>query len=442
MGSSQNAIPSSSFYTRHEFTPPARTAKNHARLLSAARSDPQREFRSFPQQQSALDYIASRPQNRLELWSFEVDGKGCRRYVTASYEAFWRFYSQQIRRDAQVHYYEVIRESAPCKLYFDLEYNQGVNGNVQGDVLVDELIAACGEKSGISLTRRDAVELDSTSPKKFSRHLIFEDIAFHDNIQAGEFVRCVVEELAGRDRALVMVRKEDGSETPFVDLGVYTKNRCFRLVGSSKFGKRRRLMPYGQSEGRVSMSKEYFMKSLAGNVGKGVTLRGEPCVLRSMTSRGMPGDGDRKRFAGLRRSGGGSGHRYLDEYVHSIIEKEGGGINSVIETEGSDSFVFAIKGGYKFCANVGRHHKSNNVMLIADLKSRCMYQKCFDPDCRGFRSQAWPIPQWAFSMCQDVEDEELALMMDNWEGGVQNEVEDAALNEMMDRIESSPSVEA
>lgn len=68
----------------------------------------------------------------------------------------------------------------------------------------------------------------------------------------------------------------------------------------------------------------------------------------------------------------------------------------------SDTIMYAIKGGYKYCANIGRHHESNNVILIADLRFRLMSQKCFNPDCRGFRSDPWPIPQQVFELSAGV----------------------------------------
>jgi hypothetical protein len=49
--------------------------------------------------------------------------------------------------------------------------------------------------------------------------------------------------------------------------------------------------------------------------------------------------------------------------------------------------------GTKFCHRIGRHHKSNNVMYEANLNQGFVIQKCWDPDCRGYRSPPHFIPQ-------------------------------------------------
>ena len=51
-------------------------------------------------------------------------------------------------------------------------------------------------------------------------------------------------------------------------------------------------------------------------------------------------------------------------------------------------------GGNRFCHNIGRHHKSNNVIYCADLPLGGYFQKCLDPDCRqvDYRSPLQPLP--------------------------------------------------
>ena len=48
----------------------------------------------------------------------------------------------------------------------------------------------------------------------------------------------------------------------------------------------------------------------------------------------------------------------------------------------------------RWCGNVGRAHKSNGIILEADLTFRCVTQRCWDPDCRGYRSEPVPLPPW------------------------------------------------
>ena len=52
--------------------------------------------------------------------------------------------------------------------------------------------------------------------------------------------------------------------------------------------------------------------------------------------------------------------------------------------EKTDVLLYDLAGGYKFCENIGRHHKSNNVRIAVDLKLGQYYQLCHDPDCQNF----------------------------------------------------------
>lgn len=49
-------------------------------------------------------------------------------------------------------------------------------------------------------------------------------------------------------------------------------------------------------------------------------------------------------------------------------------------------------GNNRYCKNVQRHHKSNQIMVDVDLVRRTVTQSCWDPDCRGFRSAPINIP--------------------------------------------------
>lgn len=113
-----------------------------------------------------------------------------------------------------------------------------------------------------NISRVDIVDLDSTTSKKFSRHLIVHlpgGALFRDAMSCGIFVKRFVGRLAediatgvleGKRRKRVLAQhlfvntkeNEDttvvqSNKTCFIDLGVYTRNRLFRLMGSSKYGK-------------------------------------------------------------------------------------------------------------------------------------------------------------------------------------------------------------
>ena len=184
----------------------------------------------------------------------------------------------------------------------DLEFNKAANlqiDSTMGEMLIDdfieELIIELEVVFKISINRSSIVDLDSSTAKKFSRHLIVhlhstvsgkvEEQLFQDAPSVGIFVKNFVARLVEEkatcrlqinrpvlDQCLFVetcvpspesnlvkdTSNTNGSETIedtkvrdnfqrsdrlnsrqtcFVDTGVYTRNRLFRLLGSKKFGK-------------------------------------------------------------------------------------------------------------------------------------------------------------------------------------------------------------
>jgi hypothetical protein len=48
--------------------------------------------------------------------------------------------------------------------------------------------------------------------------------------------------------------------------------------------------------------------------------------------------------------------------------------------------------GYRYCGNIGRHHRSNNIKYVVNLTDCIYYQKCHDPDCENYRSAECKLP--------------------------------------------------
>jgi hypothetical protein len=41
----------------------------------------------------------------------------------------------------------------------------------------------------------------------------------------------------------------------------------------------------------------------------------------------------------------------------------------------------------RYCENIDREHRHNNILVICDMAKAVWWQKCFDPDCRSFCSK-------------------------------------------------------
>ena len=75
----------------------------------------------------------------------------------------------------------------------------------------------------------------------------------------------------------------------------------------------------------------------------------------------------------------------IDNFVRDLISSDNGYIRKCSTPTNSDLLIYDIAGNYKFCENIGRHHKSNNVRIVVDLKLGQYYQTCHDPECENFK---------------------------------------------------------
>lgn len=174
------------------------------------------------------------------------------------------------------------------------------------------------------------------------------------------------------------------------DVGVYTRNRNFRLYQSSKIGKcvalevaeDNRFIPEQSKD--ISEENQYFLSSLVSNVRFSDSLR----ILTCDTSQTK-----RKRAEYFNSSGASaesiegfqcSPYPEVDQFVISLVNKHAikGGIRRWNYFFPEELLVYDIC-KYRWCENIGRPHKSNNIMILVDLKNEVWYQKCHDPVCKA-----------------------------------------------------------
>ncbi|KAM3672351.1 DNA-directed primase/polymerase protein isoform X4 [Ammospiza nelsoni] len=338
----------------------------------------------------------------------------------------------------------------------------------------------------VNCSSEDVLNLDSSTDEKFSRHLIFlpQKTVFKDNTHIGNFVRTILQPAirllqsraavipteeaenvfqcsagAGLDGSLtnlpaveddskdrpaiahetkdvemphqgenldfsfLIVNDKEGNKQLFVDLGVYTKNRNFRLYKSSKAGKNvilkiaedNKFIPNCEKD--VFLEEAYFLSSLICNIGASDDIkvlssgfseeeRKMSAFLNSKTTRSS-----RDPMEGYQ----GSPYPEIDNFVRSLVNKDGlqGGIRQWSYFSLKELLIYDIY-GYRWCENIGRAHKSNNIMILVDLKNEVWYQKCHDPVCReqNFKSQSFPLPPGICLPSLFKEEEESMLMDD------------------------------
>lgn len=103
---------------------------------------------------------------------------------------------------------------------------------------------------------------------------------------------------------------------------------------------------------------------------------------------------------------GPSPYPSLDGFIESIATHGGvqGRIRNWLRLPQSHSVQYNMMSN-RWCANVQRAHKSNGIYFVVDLRAGVWYQKCFDPECRGFRSEFMPLPPAVWEHCWAQEGE-------------------------------------
>ncbi|KAL3351955.1 hypothetical protein AABB24_020182 [Solanum stoloniferum] len=417
------------FYGSPHGVPPKRPARL-LRLLNEIRVDfneqnklSQDIWATFPRQDEATKY--AKEQTDARVFSYQDHVNGQRRFLVSTYKEFWRRYKTMNPKFR--HHYEVIQEGLPCHLYFDLEFNKRENADKNEDEMVDLLIQvifdAVKEKYSLEGNNDWVVELDSSNAEKFSRHLIirFPKAAFKDNSHAGAFVTEIcsrissISEHDGRFRKLFVSKDSSSTDIPFqlfVDKAVYSRNRCFRLALSSKAGKSSVLLPSGRFKCKDMSEEEVFMASLICNMDADFekllictvdldcmkalqfdtestrSFRQHSAVSLNFDLNACTSDDPSKTYLT-----GKSPFPYLDVFVESVasIGNIPGKIRSWYWFSEYALMVYSMSRN-RFCERIGRQHKSNHVMYVVDLQRGVYYQKCYDPDCRGYRSPLRPVP--------------------------------------------------
>ncbi|XP_045641775.1 DNA-directed primase/polymerase protein isoform X4 [Ursus americanus] len=332
--------------------------------------EPPSIWKLFHRQTHAFNFVKS-CKEEVHVFALEYKvGDGQRIYLVTTYAELWFYYKS---RKNLLHCYEVIPENAVCKLYFDLEFNKLANQEADGKkmvaLLIEHVCKALQELYGVHCSAEDVFNLDSSTDEKFSRHLIFQlhDVAFKDNIH----------------------------------VGVYTRNRNFRLYKSSKIGKQVALEVaednkfFPKQSKNISEENQYFLSSLVSNVRFSDTLRILTCdTSQNKQKRVECFNSTRTKAENI----GGyhcSPYPEIDRFVLSLVNKNGikGGIRRWSYFFPEELLVYDIC-KYRWCENIGRAHKSNNIMILVDLKNEVWYQKCHDPVCKAenFKSDCFPLP--------------------------------------------------
>mmetsp|Transcript_124785 Transcript_124785/g.216406 ORF Transcript_124785/g.216406 Transcript_124785/m.216406 type:complete len:577 (+) Transcript_124785:88-1818(+) len=356
--------------------------------------------------------------------------------------------------------YEVLVQDRPCWLYFDLEYSRVSNPDLIPDVAFsafrETLVMFAAEALDIDLDARCLIELDSSTPTKFSKHVLVQRssipssaphpagtrptriFAFANNAQAGLLVNEFLayanarRHVPGHPAAKLFVQAPPSEkvpdawmrEVPLVDESVYSRNRCFRLLWQRKFGKQAVLQSnpdnLREALGRNEIPPLQLLHTMASFIPKDT-----PIFKHALIPAGLRHEELKTKV--VRVAGNGSTstsvsdgidvslHRGLMRYLTDTWDEvrrsnEPGGvphgqgpaaIQSMVEMD--NRYWVVTLANNKFCFCKGASHVSNHVYMVVDRYEASFRQKCHDVDCRNFRSPEFPIPRW---LLQSEEEDE------------------------------------
>lgn len=399
-------------------------------------------WKNFPRQQEALDYAKTKSFGCMSF-SYE-QSNGQRYFLVAHPETFWYYDSRKPQNER--HTYEIIPEGNPCKLYFDLEFSRKENpdsdGNKMLETFVKTIMIFIKRKFDIVCNEEDVIDLDSSTIEKFSHHLIFQSLVFSNNLQAGYFVKFVCSEIntfLSEDhnsednvcfyggittKDLLDLKTDKGL---FCDESVYSRNRHFRLFKSSKLKKniplvlsinnKYKLLELAHCED--CFDKQIFLKSLItfgcdGNVLLNFTNMFTSEISIKSQGKQIPHKIENKNSE-CQSSYTKSPFPRIDTYISNLVFP--GTIFRIHFFPSVKKLVYSIVKN-RYCGNIKRQHKNNNVKYIVDLNEMYWYQKCYDPDCEQYRSNGTKLPdeicfEYADRIVDNLSDSQLIKAADD-----------------------------
>ncbi|KAJ1609804.1 hypothetical protein OIY81_1243 [Cryptosporidium canis] len=435
-------------------------------------------FKRFFSQEKAIEYYFSINSHfgqleniydcrilPLGIFAEESASSGSRSYIVSSYESIWHYISSLC--DYQRHIYEVILLDQPCWLYFDIEYNRNKYHLNDQNILKDftkHLIKWIYSAFGCLIEKNDIIYLCSSNIDKFSYHIIVKKIdtnkrfstLFKNNLYMKSFIRLFISYL---DESNILISKLDNFKLQsIIDTGVYTKNRCFRMLYSSKYGKNsifqvdeentdfvltdippiklfRSMITFLNIRNTLKssfISKKYITEQLCLDLDKfglqEIQCIHEPSFFLHQVkeeNKYIPkhlvkvieyvvlfwnklseelGNHTRHILCNLDEN------KLADFCMKKIsldfVEQPSIKIKTYIGTvsyfKESEIITISLTKLNKLCFNVEREHISNGIKLVVDFNKKRFYQKCFDPDCIHFKSRSFVIPKSLIDYSFDI----------------------------------------
>jgi hypothetical protein len=316
-------------------------------------------------------------------------------------------------------FHEVLVPEARVWLYVDAEFARGPDVDRDPVTAVRLLITRLAEFSatlrdelGFVLEPADVLVYDATTARKASFHLVWRTPQpARNNFEVGAFMRRFVLWNVQHCGGDLMVNGE-----PFVDLGVYTRNRQFRMPLNTKAGQRRPLVPLGEAFAFLDVTdrktlRKVFERGLviayghAGHTwavqdfnGAGArssslqyeALRGGGRSVSRVSSRA----GSRSQSGDDSTAGAQAGSTVpvtlaelpdgvRDAVERVLVELTKRGIDEPTPWLGGAPGTVTIRTRTLDCPVLGREHKSNHIFFVVRFtRQPGVFRGCYDHECQ------------------------------------------------------------
>ena len=387
----------------------------------------------------------------MYVWPREYDNTGKRDFIVEKARYFWDKYRSMKSNNRT--FYEVIRAGYPCRFYMDLEFCKVLNPDVIGEYHMITLRHYIKEmflkKLGVNLElyrlpwrqnddplRGTVIELDSSNDVKFSRHLVVNlqsRCLFRNTEHVNEFATHLHHKLYRNDFRIIKLVAGHRCVSTLIDLSVYTNNRNFRIILSSKFHDRgvRPLHLYIAVPSMIvpeeNLTYDIFRSTLIGCTGTGdwnllgwpanparnkrrhlilphagVPLRRQmdnvpriavpvqvpnpnPVRLRITANEQYP-----KIWSYFDNQILPTWPQPLDENLPPIVCVSS--VYSVKYSRVNNNFIYVNDMGNRYCNNIHGQHARNNIFFRIEVSNFRFMQGCHDVACGRAFSPAIALP--------------------------------------------------
>ena len=273
------------------------------------------------------------------------------------------------------HWYECLVEHRPSRIFLDVESLTHVE--------IENIVDICRKAIRLKFSiEADIKVLDSCSDKKYSWHVLCANLYLKNIYHVGAFVRRLVLSMVGHPARHA------------IDTAVYTKNRMFRVAGSSKFGSTRILTHPTDTWSELLVQAENATyeecNEIDGSAPSSTSLH--PDKMFQHKGGVWTRCGYQKRLATASTDTNCPMLvpilDWLDKHVHAQTCRH--------NTSLTETGHYRISTRSKRCAIANREHKGNNIWFDVNVNRGTVHQRCYDDECRSHAVPvAVPAEHWS-----------------------------------------------